>query len=522
MPRILAVVENPSQFNGKPMNKFELYLDGREGKLSNWDLYIATGKDREIFFQGQTTNDIQSMDINTFNLNSRVDRTGKIQFFFINIKTENELFLLIPSEVSNKAIEELNKYIIMDEVELSKDTRDIFYSFEVDGSQSYSGFLFGLPAKLSFKEFGSSLKKLSTEEEQKLKIETGWPTWGVDIHAGDLINNTRLVDLAVSFQKGCFLGQETVAKVHNGRGASFYPSLLVSEDVSKLNNSPLEIKNRKGGEIISKIGNVAMIKLFREFRIENKEFEIVQDNENFKFYFQNYSENLTIKEFSHELYLFAVSSFQSGNEDLAISALRRVIALTPDFSDAYESLGVIYGRQEKFEQGIELMDQLLSVNESSVMAHTNKSLYLMRLGKIEEAEEEKGLATVKSFAEYGKIAKENKLKEQQDKEREEQIAQRESMFRQVLEIDEDDTIANFGIADVYFHRKEFESAKKHLLKVISVDAKYSTAYSLLGKTLEVLGEKEQAKETYTKGIEVASAKGELMPANEMQARLIKL
>jgi len=226
--------------------------------------------------------------------------------------------------------------------------------------------------------------------------------------------------------------------------------------------------------------------------------------------------------FSNLLYLYAVESFQSGREDIAIKALQRVILLSPEFSDAYESLGVIYGRQEKFELGIELMDKLLAVNESSVMAHTNKSLYLMRLGKIEEAEEEKGLATVKSFAEFGKIAQEKKVKEQLDKEKEEQIASRESMFRQVLEIDADDTIANFGIADVYFYRKEYESAREHLMKVISVDEKYSTAYSLLGKTLEVLGDKQKAKEIYTKGIEVASAKGELMPANEMQARLVKL
>ena len=522
MPRILVAVENPSPFNGKLMNKFEIYLEGRKGTLSDWDLYVATGNDRETFFQGQTTNDILSMPLNSFNLNSRVDRTGKVQFFFINIRTERELFLLIPSEISESAIEELNKYIIMDEVELAKDERSVFFSFEVDSPNSFSGFLFGVPSSLSFEECGSA-QVLTPEEELKLSIETGWPTWGVDIKAGELINNTRLVDLAVSFDKGCFLGQETVAKVQNGRGASFFPSLLESESVSSLNcSSDITINGRKGAEVISKASGVAMLKLFREFRIENKVFEASQDDCSFQLSFKNYSTDFSIDSFSNQLYLYAVESFQSGREDIAIKALQRVILLSPDFSDAYESLGVIYGRQEKFELGIELMDKLLAVNESSVMAHTNKSLYLMRLGKIEEAEEEKGLATVKSFAEFGKIAQEKKVKEQLDKEKEEQIASRESMFRQVLEIDADDTIANFGIADVYFHRKEYESAREHLMKVISVDEKYSTAYSLLGKTLEVLGDKQKAKEIYTKGIEVASAKGELMPANEMQARLVKL
>jgi tetratricopeptide (TPR) repeat protein len=44
------------------------------------------------------------------------------------------------------------------------------------------------------------------------------------------------------------------------------------------------------------------------------------------------------------------------------------------------------GRIERFEEAITWMDKLLSVNPQSVMAHTNKSLFLMKLGKIEEAE----------------------------------------------------------------------------------------------------------------------------------------
>lgn len=506
------------------MNKFELFIEGRKGILSNWNLCVVTGKDREVFFQGQTTNDILSMPLNTFNLNSRVDRTGKVQFFFINVRTETELLLLFPSDIADFAISEFDKYIIMDEVELVKDDRKMSFiiSKSLEDSNAISGLLYGIPANISFRSDYPEVKELSNEEELELKIESGWPTWNVDVQAGDLINNTRLNDLAVSYTKGCFLGQETVAKVHNGRGASFYPSYLESEKVRDIEVGPFKINDRKGGEVICKSGNVAMIKLFREFRIENKSFEVIQNEKSLNLTFKNYPSSQNTKSFSHELYLYAVSCFQQEKVDIAIEALEAVIQLTPDFSDAYESLGVIYGRQEKFELGIELMDKLLESDESSVMAHTNKSLYLMRLGKIEEAEEEKGLATVKSFAQFGKDAKEKKIKEEQEKEKENQINQRESMFKQVLEIDKDDTIANFGMADVYFYRKEFKKAKEHLQRVISVDEKYSTAYTLLGKTLEILGELEEAKKIYTKGIEVASAKGELMPANEMQARLVKL
>jgi Tfp pilus assembly protein PilF len=58
--------------------------------------------------------------------------------------------------------------------------------------------------------------------------------------------------------------------------------------------------------------------------------------------------------------------------------------------------------------------------------------------------------------------------------------------------------------------------------VIAVDPKYSVAYLVLGKTFEALGEWIEAQNIYKAGIPIAIAKGEMMPANEMQSRLSKI
>jgi len=198
------------------------------------------------------------------------------------------------------------------------------------------------------------------------------------------------------------------------------------------------------------------------------------------------------------------------------------LAFDPSLADAYESLGVMLGRIEKYDEAIDWMNQLLTVNPQSVMAHTNKSLFLMKQGKIEEAEAEKGLATVKSFAVFGEEAKMKKQLAEEQKKKEDEILRREKMFLQVLEIDEEDTIALYGMADIFFHRKDFSSAIKNLEKVITVDSKYSTAYLLLGKAYEAISDLERATSTYQAGILVASKRGDLMPANEMQSRLNQL
>lgn len=506
------------------MNVYDLILEGRQGHFQDHTLFKVTGPDRESFFQGQTTNDLLALGNNTFQLNSRIDRAGKIQFFFLLMKSDDCLYLLFPNDVAKEAVLEFEKFIIMDDVEIHpcENRATFLIGANLEDQKGFRSFLYGVPAVITTEEIDSNLKELTDREKKTLSIIFGWPTWGEDVKAGQLINNTLLNELAVSYTKGCFLGQETISKVHNGRGATYFPIKLNLNTSEKLELGPYEIDSRKGGEVLAICDDSIMVNVFREFRIENKEFEIRQNEKSYKVKFENYDSNLSNENFANILYLKAVEIFQNNDEQRAIDFLKAVIKLDPSFSDAYESLGVIYGRLGKFQMGIDLMDQLLVVDESSVMAHTNKSLFLMNLGKIEEAEEEKGHATFKSFAMYGKEAEEKKEQEAQRAEKETEMKRRESMFKQVLEIDGDDTIANFGMADIYFYRSEYDVAEKHLRKVLSVDEKYSTAYSLLGKTLEILNKTSEAKEIYIKGISIASAKGELMPANEMQARLVKL
>ena len=96
------------------------------------------------------------------------------------------------------------------------------------------------------------------------------------------------------------------------------------------------------------------------------------------------------------------------------------------------------------------------------------------------------------------------------------------MFQQVLEIDPEDTVALFGMGDIAFYREDFKVAVENLEKVVTFDEKYSAAYLLLGKSLEASGNLERAMQVYKKGIDVASKRGDMMPANDMQSRLNQL
>jgi tetratricopeptide (TPR) repeat protein len=180
------------------------------------------------------------------------------------------------------------------------------------------------------------------------------------------------------------------------------------------------------------------------------------------------------------------------------------------------------GREGRYAEAIELMDKLTMIDPKSVLAHTNKSLYLMKLGKIQEAEEEKSLATVKSFQKFGEDAKLQTLRDEQNKRQELEWAQRESMFKQVLEIDPEDALANYGLGSIAVEKKRWSEAIAHLEKVIEHDPKYSVAYLALGKAYLGSGNKEKARLVWGAGIEIAAKNGEFMPANTMQTELSAL
>ena len=96
------------------------------------------------------------------------------------------------------------------------------------------------------------------------------------------------------------------------------------------------------------------------------------------------------------------------------------------------------------------------------------------------------------------------------------------MFKQVLEIDPKDQVANFGLGSIYLETGRYQEGLEPLKTVIEAHQDYSAAYLLLGKTWEKLDNKEEAIATYKKGIAAASKKGDLMPLKDMQNRMNQL
>ena len=67
-------------------------------------------------------------------------------------------------------------------------------------------------------EGGLDLPELSFDEWNAIRIEAGEPVMGIDVDEATIPQETGLVEAAVSFSKGCFLGQELVARLDSRNG----------------------------------------------------------------------------------------------------------------------------------------------------------------------------------------------------------------------------------------------------------------------------------------------------------------
>lgn len=490
--------------------------------LSDWSLVKIKGPDAESFLQGQLTNDVKKLEVKTAQYTTRLNRTGKIQSYAILAKAEDCYYFLVEKKLEDVLLSDLEKFLIMDDVEFEKMSAPVHALFNpsLNGENKglFNVFFYGIPTLISTERFSSPMADLAELEE--IRIFNGYPLWDKDISSDKFLNDTYFNEIGISYKKGCFLGQETVAKIENNRGAAYYPVLLKKLSTNKA-PEVLKLEDKKAAVVNYDLENYLQVSLLRDYRVSNKILEF-ENGLKYKVEYLPFFKAHTNHELAQDLYDMAVSEFQKENVDYSLELLKKSIQFDPSFADAYETVGVILGRKTQYEEAITWMDKLLAVNSASVMAHTNKSLFLMKLGRIEEAEAEKGMATVKSFAVFGEEAKLKKALEAEKQKKEADMLKREGMFKQVLEIDEDDTVALYGLADIAFYREEYKRAVENLEKVVKFDEKYSVAYLLLGKSLEATGNLERAMQVYKKGIDVASKRGDMMPANEMQSRLNQL
>lgn len=383
-----------------------------------------------------------------------------------------------------------------------------------------------------------------TDAFEVLRIEAGWPRWPAD--AGDrrrLLPETGLEQRTVSYTKGCYLGQEVIARVRTyGSVPNLLRALRLAHDpgdaaaralIARLPPPGADLLLADGtragvwsARTVSPVagGALALAFLGRAHRTPGATLDLL-DAEGVPLRAEVALSPLYAAPDRasrvQQLYDRAIRTFAEGDPARALSLMEEALALDPSYGDAYEAIGVMLGRSGHFHEAIDVFKRLEEVAPDEPMVNTNLSLYYMKIGDTHTAEDEAGKATLKTMARArGKggedVAADLAASKRKDAER------KAAMFRRVLGLDADDGIALFGLGTALLTLDQPAEAEPILAHALAVDRNNSAVYVAHGRALEALERRDDAVATYKTGIEVASRKGDLMPLKTMEHRLLLL
>ena len=371
-----------------------------------------------------------------------------------------------------------------------------------------------------------------------LTVEAGWPAGGRDMEPGKVVlPRTGLEHQVVSSTKGCFPGQEVVARIRTyGSVPTALRGLVFSEgELSLLPDLPrpgndLSIAGKKIGSwgtaawSVTLDRCVALAFIDRNHRTPGTLLEVETGGgpttgEVVLLPFFRAGDVLGKARHLHE---HAIHMFSGGRDEEAVVLLEEALRLDPGLQDAYEALGVILGRTERYIQAIEIFRRLEEVAPDEPMVHTNLSLFYMKIGDKEEAERQQAQATLKRFAGASDPVEAEALEKAAAAARRDEARRKIEMFSAVLEIDPEDSLALMGMGNALVDLQEYAQASGYLMNALRLQGDNSAVYAAYGKVLESLDKPDDAADVYRRGVVVASRRGDLMPLKDMEHRLLML
>lgn len=173
-------------------------------------------------------------------VNAFLDRFGKLIAYFHQVKIGDDFYIILEANYKEALLNHLEKYLKLSKVKIEELSLNVIH---------YLGN--NLPKGIAIREsIGNyylleslnelkNVKELTDEEYLLLRLENNIPLQGVDF-TNEMFLEVNLLN-SISFTKGCYLGQEIIARV-NSR----------SKPVKKLVRIALEDNKELEGEVTSK------------------------------------------------------------------------------------------------------------------------------------------------------------------------------------------------------------------------------------------------------------------------------
>jgi folate-binding protein YgfZ len=274
--------------------------------------FVVRGGEAVDFLQGQVSNDVESLEPGTGCYATILNHKGKLRTDLRILRGED--FLWLDAEAIGHPVlrHMLATYTLGRDVQWEDLTEDhailsllgpraselageapaqAEHSFTDSGAGLWVRTDLGLDV-LCGKQRADELRaelgveEVSEEAAECLRIESGRPRLGLDMDAETMPQEAGINERAVDFEKGCYVGQETVARLHwRGKPNRHLRGLRLSEPVERRTDVVLgeKVVGRVGSTCVSpRFGAIALALVRREaspgdtVRVGSAEAQVVE------------------------------------------------------------------------------------------------------------------------------------------------------------------------------------------------------------------------------------------------------
>ena len=202
----------------------------------------------------------------------------------------------------------------------------------------------------------------------------------------------------------------------------------------------------------------------------------------------------------NQIFEQALIAHQEGRLEEAKEYYKKVININPNFSEAHNNIGIIFGEFKEFEKALASYKKAIELKPDYAKAYSNLGIILNRLGRTDEAETnfKKAIEIRPELAEaHNSLA--NVFKKNR------RFEEAEVSYRKAIELKPNYTEAFNNLGAILSELGKFNESEISYRKALKLKPDFSDTYYNLGILLTKLGRLEEAVETYRKMLDLSPA-----------------
>lgn len=227
--------------------------------LSHLYIVAVTGEDRLKWLHDLTTQFVSDLQPGVWMPSMILDAQGHVEFQFNLVDDGSTTYLVLDPGYVEKLVEYLTKMKFMLRVDV-RDASSEFVVLRAPGVADAIGGPFALVPRAEVEEmkqtFGGVATQVGTWALDAERVAKGRPRIGFETDHKSIPNELGVLNTAVHMKKGCYRGQETVAKIYN-LGNPPRRLVMLHLDGSDVGFPAAGTKVENDGVVVGFVGTVA-------------------------------------------------------------------------------------------------------------------------------------------------------------------------------------------------------------------------------------------------------------------------